>query len=253
MADSKKPVERKVVKASTGEEKTVAEAKVKTAEKKGSAAPLRIFAVVCWLLGIACEVLAVLMLKGTMYVPAESLMTWLIAALAVDLVFVIIGSQLWKKANHIDPVSEKNKVKFTLWNNMGVIASVIAFAPIIILFLKDKDLDPKTKKIVTVVAAAALLVAGASSVDYNPVSSEELAAAEDTAVAQGVDAVYWTRFGSSYHLDPDCQTLKRSSTIFEGTIDEAFAANRSDPCDFCALEFAEQVEEGVDAALEPAA
>ena len=48
--------------------------------------------------------------------------------------------------------------------------------------------------------------------------------------------VYWTRFGKSYHLDPNCHTLMRSSKVYQGTIEEAFEANRTDPCDFCALE-----------------
>lgn len=28
----------------------------------------------------------------------------------------------------------------------------------------------------------------------------------------------------------------RSSKVYQGTIEEAFEANRTDPCDFCALE-----------------
>ena len=42
---------------------------------------------------------------------------------------------------------------------MGLIASVICFLPIVILLLANKDLDGKTKKIVTVVAAIALVLA----------------------------------------------------------------------------------------------
>ena len=47
------------------------------------------------------------------------------------------------------------------------------------------------------------------------------------------DTVYYTRFGKSYHLNPDCQALKNSSVIFEGTIQDALDAGRHDPCDFC--------------------
>jgi len=46
------------------------------------------------------------------------LSTFLIICIVLDLIFVIIGSLLWKKANHIDPISEKNKTKFWLWNNL---------------------------------------------------------------------------------------------------------------------------------------
>ena len=60
----------------------------------------------------------------------------------LDLVFVIIGAQLWKKANKIKPASEKNKFLFWLWNNMGVIACAVAFIPFVILafpFLLGKE------------------------------------------------------------------------------------------------------------------
>lgn len=116
---------------------------------------------------------------------------------------------------------------------MGLIASVICFLPIVILLLANKDLDGKTKKIVTVVAAIALVLASLFSIDFNPVSAEELAEAQQ---AVGTGTVYWTQFGKSYHLDPNCHTLMRSSKVYQGTIEEAFEANRTDPCDFCALE-----------------
>lgn len=102
-----------------------------------------------------------------------------------------------EKANHIDPASEKNKVKFFLWNNLGVIASIIAFLPILILLLKNKDLDAKTKKIASIVAAVALVAAVGTSIDYNPVSSEQLAEAENDAAAITDGMVYWTRFGKN--------------------------------------------------------
>ena len=160
-------------------------------------------------------------------------MYWLIGALVIDLILVIIGSQLWKKSNRLDPASKQNSVKFFLWNNMGFIAAVVCFLPVVILLLANKDLDAKTKKIVTVVAVIALILASVFSIDFNPVSAEELAEAQQTV---GNGSVYWTQFGKSYHLDPNCHTLMRSSKVYQGTIEEAFEANRTDPCDFCALE-----------------
>ena len=70
----------------------------------------------------------------------------LFIVIVLDLIFVVIGSQLWKKANHIKPASEKNKFTFWLWNNLGFIVSVIAFMPIIILILVNKDADKKPAK-----------------------------------------------------------------------------------------------------------
>ncbi|NCB30937.1 MAG: hypothetical protein EOM66_05955 [Clostridia bacterium] len=233
-ASKKEPVERTIIKANTGEKsERPSKPAVVSAENKKKATGLRWGAVALWLLAIGFEVLAILLLNGTLYLPGDA-MVWLIAALAVDMVLVIIASQLWKKSNRLDPASKKNKLKFFLWNNMGVIASVIAFVPFIVILLKDKDMDKKSKRIVTVVAAIALLIAGAASVDYDPVSAEDLAQAQEQAAEESNGMAYWTQWGRSYHLDPNCHTLSRSATIYEGTIEEAFEAKRTDPCDFCA-------------------
>lgn len=227
----KKNVKREFVEASTG--KTGSRPAVVTAANKKSATTKRIVAVVLWVLALAAEVGAILILNGIWYIPEEQKLYWLIGALAVDLILVIIGSQLWKKSNRLDPASKASKVKFFLWNNMGLIASVICFLPLIILLLANKDLDGKTKKIATVVAVIVLIIASLFSIDFDPVSAEDLAEAQQTV---GIGSVYWTRFGKSYHLDPDCQTLQNSAVVYQGTIEEAFEANRTDPCDFCAQE-----------------
>lgn len=203
------------------------------APNKKSATGKRIAAVILWVLALAAEVGAILMLNGRWYIPEDQKMYWLIGALVIDLILVIIGSQLWKKSNRLDPASKQSSVKFFLWNNMGFIAAVVCFLPVVILLLANKDLDAKTKKIVTVVAVIALILASVFSIDFNPVSAEELAEAQQTV---GNGSVYWTQFGKSYHLDPNCHTLMRSSKVYRGTIEKAFEANRTDPCDFCALD-----------------
>ena len=155
----------------------------------------------------------------------------LIIAIVLDLVCVIIGSQLWKKANHIDPASEANKVKFWMWNNMGLIVTVVAFVPLIILILTKKDADKKTKAIATVVAVIALLVGGLVNYDWNPVSAEDKAAAVSALSGQHV---YWAPFGRVYHTHTDCQSLNQSEQLTEGTVEEAIAASRTRLCSFCA-------------------
>ena len=227
----KKKVEREFVEVSSG--KTGSRRAVVTAANKKRATGKRIAAVILWVLALAAEVGAILMLNGRWYIPEDQKMYWLIGALVIDLILVIIGSQLWKKANRLDPASKQSSVKFFLWNNMGFIAAVVCFLPVVILLLANKDLDAKTKKIVTVVAVIALILASVFSIDFNPVSAEELAEAQQTV---GNGSVYWTQFGKSYHLDPNCHTLMRSGKVYQGTIEKAFEANRTDPCDFCALE-----------------
>lgn len=200
---------------------------------KSKATGFRIAAVVMWLVAIAFEILTITVLNGTLYLPG-SMMTWVIVGIVLDLLFVVGGSFAWKHANRIDPASEKDKVKFFLWNNLGVIAAVIAFLPLIVLLLKNDQLDGKTKKIVTIVAAVALVLAAGLSYDFNPVSQEDLAAANEAAFLESEGVVYWTPWGKVYHLDPDCRAIKNSDNVYYGTPAEAFEAHRTRPCSFCA-------------------
>ncbi len=205
-------------------------------ERREKATGKRIAAVCFWVLGIACEVVAILLLNQTIY-PGEGYIMglskqlfWMLIALIADLIFVIIGSQFWKRANDVDPASEQNKVKFWLWNQMGLIVSCIAFFPIIIVLLRNKDLDEKTRKVATAVAAVALLISGLASYDWNPISAEQRDAME--LEYQGT-TVYYTTFGKKYHIDQDCPTIINSSNVYYGTIDEAIDAGRTAPCKVC--------------------
>ena len=224
---------KKFVSADSGKQTAAPEKKerkVKEAAPVGNAKGLRIGAVVLWVLAIVMEVLALLVVIGKINLKFMPTLYQLIAFLVLDLAFVIIGAQLWKKANHIDPVSEANKVKFWLWNNMGVIVCVVAFVPIIILMLSNKNLDKKTKTIATVVAIIALLVGGVCSYDFNPVSEEQQQAAINAVAGD----VFWSPFGKVYHTHDDCQALNQSDTLTYGTVEQAIAANRTRLCSFCA-------------------
>ena len=204
---------------------------VRPAPEKGNAGGLRVGAVILWGAAVVFEILAVLVLFGKITMTFMPVMWQLIAFIALDLVCVIIGSQLWKKANHIDPASEKNKTKFWLWNNMGLIVAIFAFVPLVILLLTNKDLDKRTKVVCTIVAVIALLIGGAASIDYDPVSEEQLTEAQQVL---GDTEVYWAPFGKVYHTHEDCQALNNSETLTVGTVDQAIAANRTRLCSFCA-------------------
>ena len=212
-----------------------------TEADKGSAKTKRILAVVFWVLAIACEVLAVLVFIGKIDLKFISQMAQLIAFLVIDFILVVVGAQFWKQANHIDPVSEENKVKFWLWNNMGVVVCCFAFIPFLIyvLFI-DKNADPKMKKVAAIVAAVALVLGIGISYDWNPVSEEGKAQAEATL---GDTSVYWTQFGSVYHLDTECQHLNRSSELFEGDVATAIAEGKTRLCKTCAKNFNIQVDD----------
>ncbi|MBQ4505945.1 MAG: hypothetical protein II971_01690 [Firmicutes bacterium] len=223
MAEKK---QHKLVAADGGSER-----KMKEAKPVGSASGLRWGAVILWILGLAFEICAFLVLQGKINLNFMPSMYQLIGFIVLDLIAVVIGSHLWKKANHIAPASEANKVKFWLWNNLGLIASIVCFLPIVILLLTNKDLDKKTKTIATVVAIIALLIGGASSIDYNPVSSEQQQAAIQ---ALGDEVVYWAPFGKVYHTHEDCGSLNQSDSLTYGTVEQAIAANRTRLCSFCA-------------------
>ena len=227
-------------KATTPAEKPAAKTAAKaatpvTAADKSSAKTKRILAVIFWVLAIVCEVLAVLVFIGKIDLKFISQMAQLIAFLVIDFILVVVGAQFWKQANHLDPVSEQNKAKFWLWNNMGVIVCCFAFIPFLIyvLFI-DKNADPKMKKVASIVAAVALLLGIGLSYDWNPVSEEGKAQAE---VTLGDTSVYWTQFGSVYHLDQDCQHLNRSSEVFEGDVATAIGTGKTRLCKTCAKNF----------------
>ncbi len=208
---------------------------------KKSATGRRVGAVALWLLGIGCEVLAILELLKKVTLPKFDLTTWLIILIVADLIFVVCGSLLWKKANHIDPRSEKNKVGFWTWNNLGTIMSILAFLPLVILVFTNKDLDKKSKGLVGGIAIVALLIAGISSYDFNPVSKEQLANAKAEILAtgdyetneKGEIVVYWLPHSTKYHLHSTCTHLNRagtSSEIIRGTLEQAYAEGLTEPC-----------------------
>ena len=235
MAEKK---EHKIVSASTGAQMSKEEAAAANQAAKKAAAPvgnatgLRIGAIVLWLLAIGFEVLAVLVTFGKLDLKFMPTLWQMIAFLVLDLICVIIGSQLWKKANHIKPASEKNKAKFWLWNNMGLIVTVLAFVPFIVLLLTNKNADKKMKVVGTVAAAIMLLIGGLAGYDWNPVSAEQ----KEAAMAAITGEVLWTNSlgGKVYHTHEDCQALNRTEELVQGSVEQAIAANRTRLCAFCA-------------------
>ena len=247
MAEEKK---KKIIDASTGEEVAAGSKRpaMQAAKPVGNATGLRVGAIILWVLAIVFEILALLVVLGKLDIKFMSTLAQLIVFIVLDLACVIIGSQLWKKANHIKPASEKNPFLFWLWNNMGVVVCVFAFVPIIILMLANKNLDKKTKVIAVIVAIIALLIGGVASYDFNPVSQEQLQAAEQAISGD----VYWSPFGHVYHTHDDCQALNHSDQLTYGSVEEAVAANRTRLCSFCAKrdEITGVVTDGIDVTAE---
>ncbi|MBR4178138.1 MAG: hypothetical protein IKR57_02175 [Bacilli bacterium] len=209
----------------------------------------RIIAICLWLVGIFFEVIGILRLKGVIgWIPSLNTTAFLIIVLVLDCIAVVIGSQFWKKANHIDPASEKNALKFWVQNNLGTIISVIAFLPIILFVLTDKEMDKKNKTIVSVVAVILLLIAGVGSYDFNPVSSEQLERAQKEVLAtgnydtneDGEAIVYWAEHSKKYHVDKDCPALQNSENVYFGTVKAAYEKKLTEPCRRCIHELEEE-------------
>ena len=236
MAD--KGTKKKLTRVDGGVSSAAAPAKetktfVASDESKGKAKKIRVFSIIAWIVAIGLEVGAILLLRK---VPIQT--TWLIVLIVADLVFAVIGNLLWKKANRLDPASEKDKVKFFVQNQLGAIIAVIAFLPLVILIFTNKDLKGKQKGLVGAIAVVALLIAGVTGIDFNPPSIEQYAeqTAEVERLNDGVNHVFWTKSGRSYHLYSDCSYINSDRTveIFEGTVAQARELkNITDLCDRC--------------------
>ena len=231
MAEKK---QHKIVSASTGKETSAKPAGVAAQQIASSTVGLRIGSAVLWITAVVCEFLAlkaILAPEDAPFIPGLQPLYAGIAFLVVDLICVIIGSLLWKKANHIHPASEKNALKFWLWNNMGVIVCAIAFLPFVVLLLTNKDADKKTKTVGTIVAVVALLIGGFASYDYNPYSQEEQQ--EILAMEEATSQVYWTKGGKVFHIYEDCSALNRSEELTVGTTQQAEEAKKERLCKVC--------------------
>jgi lysylphosphatidylglycerol synthetase-like protein (DUF2156 family) len=205
---------------------------VATEEAKGQAKQLRLFAMLAWIVAIAGEVFAILKLLR------NDMLTWLIVTIVGILALSIVGSILWKRANRLDPASEKDKARFFIQNQLGAIMGVLSFLPLVILIFTNKDLDKKTKGIAGAVGVVALLIAGITGVDFNPPSIEKYTEQMNAQTAtlkdlnNGVDMVYWTNQGNKYHIFEDCQHIKNRE-IHNGTVEDAFKARKIGDNELC--------------------
>lgn len=215
---------KKIVKVNGSEESQSGEYTFKpTEENKGRATQLRVFAFVGWLIAIGIEVFAIFKLLNPLN------MTWLIVGIVVALVLAITGNLLWKKANRLDPASEKNKFKFFVNNQLGALMSALAFLPLLIMILTNKDLDGKQKGILGGIAGVALLAAVGTGIDFNPPSIEEYTEKTNEVQAlTGKNEIFWTEHGTKFHLFSDCYHINGEKTdeIFSGTkVSDALSKN----------------------------
>ena len=224
-----------------------------TAEAKSKATMFRIIAIVGWVIAIGVEAVAIfwLLRQDT----SQSWFLWLlIGALVLIAIFAIVGSQFWKKANDLDPAKKSEPVRFFVQNQLGVIISIIAFLPLIILIFTNKNMDGKQKGIAGGIAIALLIAAGLASADFSPNSVEDETAQqvanegqidEYTSIVEqltGADAVTWTLSGSVYHLCADASAVNLESAdnqIYSGSVSDAHTAGKAG----LTLEVAQELKE----------
>lgn len=202
-------------------------------EGKAKAKSLRLFAILAWIVGIGLEVFAILRLIN------NETLVWLIVAIVVILGLSITGSLLWKKANRLDPASEKEKVKFFIQSQLGAILAALCFLPLLLLILTNKNINGKTKGIAGAVAGIALLAGVFTGIDFNPPSIEkytkEINAQTDSLTKINADAnlVYWTSQGNKYHITDSCFHI-RNRQLSSGSVTQAFESKGlSEICKDC--------------------
>jgi hypothetical protein len=153
-----------------------------TQDQASAAKRLRIFAVLSWLVAIGGEIAGIVLLLKNKFDQGN--LPLLIGILVGIAIFAIAGSMLWKAANRHDPAKASEKFKFFVQNQLGAIITLIAFLPLIVLIMMDKDMDPKNKKIAGGVGAVLAIVATMMGVSYNPPSVEQYSQDMNACAAQ---------------------------------------------------------------------
>jgi len=158
-------------------------------------------------------------------------MVLLIGLIVVMAAGSIIGNILWKRSNQADPASRDDKVRFFVQNQLGAIVAVIAFLPLVIMVLLNKNMSGGQKAVAAIIAVVALGAGVATGVSVNPPSTQQYDS-ETAQVVQitGQNLVYWTKAGKVYHLCEDASAVNQTSqdnTIYSGTVGDAHAAGKT--------------------------
>lgn len=207
-----------------------------TPEAKARSTRLRAVALVLWVVAIALEAVAIFWVMRPPFdelVENKGFPQWrwwlLIGVIVVIGALAIVGSQLWKKANRLDPASRKEPVRFFVQNQLGAIIALIAFVPLIVMVFLNKDMDARQKNVAGAVGVVVALAAVLLGIDFKPLSQEQ-AAVESQVVTQlvGQDLVWWSAGGNVVHLCEGVSDLANVTTpVSSGPIADAFAAGKA--------------------------
>ena len=160
--------------------------------------------------------------------PQWAFITLLVAFVVIG-ALSIIGSQLWKKANRLDPAKQSETVKFFVQNQLGAIVAIIAFLPLIIFVLLNKDMSGSQKGIAGAIGGVIAITAVALGIDFDPPSVEQYTADQSTVIQLlGKDEVVWSAGGGVYHVCAEVPDIANATTeVTTGTTAEAIEAGKS--------------------------
>jgi len=221
-------------------------------ENRSKGNQFRLIAIAFWVVAIVIElflIFGLLLKKGVAVDPAapntkvypflgmslsqNAYFAWIVILIIVCGILSVIGSQFWKRANRLDPASEKDKVRFFVQNQLGAIIAMIAFIPILIIVILDKNLQGAQKGIAVAVAAIVLGGTTLAGAEFNPSSIENQSGQQQLVDQYGQPSgtVYWVKGGSVYHLCQASQDFSSAGTdanpIYSGTLDQAINAGKT--------------------------
>lgn len=210
-------------------------------EAKSQATTSRIVALVLWIAAIALELFAIF---GILRQHSVNVVL-LIVAIVIIGVLAIGGDVLWKRANRLDPASTAEPVRFFIQNQLGAILAIVAFLPLVVMILLNKNMTAQQKGIAGGIGVVVLLVASLAGISFNPPSVQQnqqsAPPSGQTSVEQfpaeaavvvgytGHDLVFWTKDGSVYHLCQGASALQHESkdnTIYSGSVTDAHTAGK---------------------------
>jgi len=157
--------------------------------------------------------------------------TWAFITLLVLLVAIaalsITGSVLWKRANRLDPARRSETTRFFVQNQLGAIIAVIAFLPLIVVVLLNKDMSKGQKATAGIVGVVLAVLATVIGIDFDPPSVEQYTADQSTVIQLlGADEVVWVDGGEVYHVCDEVPAIQTGSEIRTGTTADAVDAGK---------------------------